>query len=158
MMLFMLICFLSIYFQTDYLNEQEIDRVREAQDIDKRTEVFLRIADRRLDALLGVKTEPHKKKREGEDYGPEPTGSREQLLLEYIRIFEEMMDKIDDAFERRKSPALDKAMKILAEGCRKQRARLEVLSARIDDETERRLLEKALDTIKTAEGGVEAYK
>lgn len=159
-----LLCVLPVYAQRDHLNEQEADRVREAQEIDKRTEVFLHIANRRLDALLGVKTEqlPRKAKKSqdepSQDYGPEPTGSRQELLLDYISIFEEMMDKIDDAFDKRKSPALDRAIKILADGCKKQRARLELFSQRIEDEAEQRLLEKALETIKTAEGGVEDYK
>ncbi len=164
LLLLVLLCALPVYAQKDHLNEQEADRVREAQEIDKRTEVFLRIANRRLDALLGVETErlPRKAKKSeddpSQDYGPEPTGSRQELLVDYIKILEELMDKIDDAFERRKRPELDKAIQILAEGCRKQKARLELLSHRLEGELEQRLLEKALETIKTAEAGVVSYK
>src|SRR5438477_12809959 len=52
----------------DYLNEQEAERVRDAQEIDKRTEVFLHIADGRLNALRGspsrVPDAPKDKKEE----------------------------------------------------------------------------------------------
>src|SRR5882757_3167484 len=37
----------------DYMNEQEVDRVREAQEIELRCRVFLFIADRRLKIITG---------------------------------------------------------------------------------------------------------
>ena len=51
----------SLQTKGDYLNEQEVERVQEAQEIEIRTRVFLFIADRRLKVLTGeLKTQTAK--------------------------------------------------------------------------------------------------
>lgn len=79
----------------DVLNEQEIERVREAQAIDRRTEVFLKLATRRLDALEGRPDQLRKR----EEWGDPPGGTPRQLLEAYVRILEELADKLDAAAE-----------------------------------------------------------
>lgn len=79
----------------DVLNEQEIKRVREAQAIDRRTEVFLKLATRRLDALEGRPDQLRKR----EEWGDPPGGTPRQLLEAYARILEELADKLDAAAE-----------------------------------------------------------
>jgi hypothetical protein len=173
---FLLICFLSYSSSAkDYLNEQEVDRVREAQEIDKRTMVFLKIATRRLDAILGVKTvevpQPAKKKDKKEkkkekeeeeelsqDYGPDPVGSTSQLLVGYTTAIVEMMDKIDDAYEKRKDdPKLSKALEKVREGGKEQLGRLEQVRAKLKSDEEQRLLEKAIETVKMAVLGASEF-
>ena len=172
---FLLICFLSYSsFAKDYLNEQEVDRVREAQEIDKRTMVFLKIATRRLDTILGVKTvevpQPAKKKDKKEkkkekeeeelsqDYGPDPVGSTSQLLAGYTNAIVEMMDKIDDAYEKRKDdPKLSKALEKVREGGKEQLGRLEQVRAKLKSDEEQRLLEKAIETVKMAVLGASEF-
>src|SRR5437868_1205832 len=81
----------------DYLNEQEVDRIRDAQEIELRTQVFLFIANRRLKIITGeLKTQT---KKEEENWGPLPTGTTTEMLDGYRRAISELMDKIDDSFE-----------------------------------------------------------
>lgn len=93
----------------EYLTEGEIDLVREIRLIDNRSEVFLKIADRRLIALTDPTgpTGDSKFKK----FGPLPTGSPVELLDDYRRAVEELMVKLDDEFERTgMTAALKKAL------------------------------------------------
>ena len=58
----------------DHLTEQEVDLVRENQELDKRIEVFIKAADRRLLVLTNPNA-TQKKKKEEEDWGPLPRGN-----------------------------------------------------------------------------------
>lgn len=93
----------------EYLTEGEIDLVREIRLIDHRSEIFLKIADRRLIALTdpaGPTGDSNFKK-----FGPLPTGSQVELLDDYRRAVEELMVKLDDEFERTgMTAALKKAL------------------------------------------------
>lgn len=82
----------------EYLTGSELDLVRENQIIDVRAEIFLKVADRRLVAL----TEPAGPTGDSRSrkYGPLPSGSPVELLDDYRRTVEELMDKLDDEFER----------------------------------------------------------
>ena len=93
----------------EYLTEGEIDLVREIRLIDHRSEIFLKIADRRLIALTDPAgpTGDSKFKK----LGPLPTGSQVELLDDYRRAVEELMVKLDDEFERTgMTAALKKAL------------------------------------------------
>lgn len=93
----------------EYLTEGEIDLVREIRLIDHRSEIFLKIADRRLIALTDPAgpTGDSKFKK----FGPLPTGSQVELLDDYRRAVEELMVKLDDEFERTgMTAALKKAL------------------------------------------------
>ncbi|MCS6884613.1 MAG: hypothetical protein RMM17_01945 [Acidobacteriota bacterium] len=146
-----MILLLLLIFQKQYLNDQEIERIREAQEIDKRTAVFLRIAERRLDALFGVRSDSRSK----EDYGEYPTGSPAELLISYVSVYEELMNNLDDAYERRKGQLLDKAMDMLLKSCNQQKRRLE--SFRPKTQAEQTSLKKALETLDTVIEGAKAY-
>lgn len=93
----------------EYLTEGELNLVRDIRLIDSRSEVFLKIADRRLMALTdpaGSTGDSRFKK-----YGPLPTGSPVELLDDYRRAVEELMVKLDDEFERTgMTAALKKAL------------------------------------------------
>ena len=93
----------------EYLTEGELDLVREIRLIDNRSEIFLKIADRRLTALTdpaGPTGDTRFKK-----YGPLPTGTPVELLDDYRRTVEELMIKLDDEFERTAmTSALKKAL------------------------------------------------
>src|SRR5262249_33632048 len=81
----------------DYLNEQEVERIQDAQEIELRAQVFLYIANRRLKVLTGeLKTQS---KKEEETWGPLPKGTPEELLDGYRRAISELMDKVDDSYE-----------------------------------------------------------
>ncbi|MBK6314894.1 MAG: hypothetical protein IPF53_11425 [Blastocatellia bacterium] len=82
----------------EYLTEGEMNLVRDIRLIDNRSQVFLRIADRRLVAI----TDPAGPTGDTRfmKYGPLPTGSIIELLDDYRRAVEELMIKLDDEFER----------------------------------------------------------
>ncbi|KAF0248134.1 MAG: hypothetical protein FD167_2467, partial [bacterium] len=156
----------------DPLNPQEIERVQDAQQVDMRTKVFLRIAERRLNVILGIapttliqdnnkkenKKENKKNKEnkdpeqeESNDYGPEPTGTTAQLLDNYTRVMTELLDKLDDAYENQKnSPIFESAVKKLLEKGQEQLKLLEKISSKVSSDDEERALGKAVETIQTA--------
>jgi len=81
----------------EYLTKDEMDLVQDIRKIENRTEVFLKVADRRLIALQGVE---YKDPRFGNQFGPLPTGSQTELLDDYRQAVEELEIKLDDEFER----------------------------------------------------------
>src|SRR6266700_2571556 len=73
--------------QGDYLSEQEVDRIRDAQEIELRSQVFLYIANRRLKVITGeLKVQT---KKEEENWGPLPKGTPTELLDGYRRAISE---------------------------------------------------------------------
>jgi hypothetical protein len=140
-----------VLFQTqrrDHLTEKEDELVREFQEIDKRIEIFVKAADRRLLAL----TNPNatQKKREEETWGPLPVGSKLELLQDYKRILEEAEEKMDDALNRdSKSPALEKALNKLKEAATRQVPQLRALGVQLTDKKEQRALAEAIEEAET---------
>ena len=67
----------------DHLTEAEIEIIRDTQELDLRTKVFVKAAERRFIAL-GVLTEskPAKKEKDNSDWGEPPTGTRAVLLAD----------------------------------------------------------------------------
>ena len=118
----------------DHLTEKEDELVREFQEIDKRVEIFIKAADRRI--LVLTNPNATQKKREEETWGPLPKGSKLELLQDYKRILEEAEEKMDDALNRdSKNPALGKALSKLKEGAMRQIPQLRALEPQL---TERR--------------------
>ncbi len=121
----------------EVLNEQEIERIREAQAIDRRAEVFLKLAARRLDALEGLPDQQRKR----EDWGDPPRGVPRQLLDAYTRILEELADKLDAAAEagNTQDPKLRKALARVRHNLASHIVRLERLDVRDEDLVARRM-------------------
>lgn len=159
----------------DYLSEDEEDEVKEAQDIDKRAKIFMKIADRRLHYATGTSDEPSTAKpdpnkrphelRKGEtDETKEGESleklSRAELLRHYARAIEELMDKMEDAHERNpKSSALKRALNILADDTDRQLKTLKGLQPDMHDEAESRALRDAIAKAEEANSGArEALK
>ena len=83
----------SVFAQKrDHLTEQEVDLVREMQEIDQRIAVFVKAADRRLLVLINPNSE--QKPKEEEIWGPLPKGTKVELLTDYKRILEEAEEKM----------------------------------------------------------------
>jgi hypothetical protein len=101
----------------DHLTEEEVELVREAQALDKRTEVFIRAAERRLQAVNGTVTTPTSKQaqKEADKWGPLPKGTRAELLSDFAKILDEAISNIDDVAGRdAKNPLVAKALRRLA--------------------------------------------
>jgi hypothetical protein len=150
----------SLQMPGDYLTEEEDEHVREAQAADARTKVFIRIADRRLKAIVTPPVSPAEtkdpKKLEGEEreWGPVPKVSRLELLRHYARAISECMAKLEDAYERNpKSSALPKALALLRDATDKHLQALRALKLEMKTESELSAISGAIYEAETANKG-----
>lgn len=87
-----------LYCQRDYFTPEEIDVVRDAQQIDTRIAALTHVVDRRFATLkVDVKAPPFK---ESPDWGTAPSGSRLELFIDIKRVLEKAVDDIDNLSER----------------------------------------------------------
>jgi hypothetical protein len=102
--------------QRDHLTPQEVDLVKEAQILDKRIDVFIRAAERRLMVINNSSAANVKQlKKESERWGELPTGSRAELVRDIARIFDEAITNIDDVSARdERNPLIAKSLRKLA--------------------------------------------
>jgi len=101
----------------DHLTEQEVDLVKEAQALDKRIDVFIKAAERRLMVITGAPAaNPKQLKKDAERWGELPTGSRAELVSDIARIFDEAITNIDDVSARdERNPLISKSLRKLAQ-------------------------------------------
>src|ERR1041385_79742 len=87
--------------QRDYLTPQEVDLVKDAQVLDKRIDVFIKAAERRMMVINGTAPPATTKqsKKEAELWGELPTGSRAELVSDIARIVDAAIDNIDNVSE-----------------------------------------------------------
>jgi len=142
-------CALSLTAQAqtdkrDHLTEQEADLVREYQEIDKRTEVFIKAAERRL--LVLANPNATQKKKEEETWGPLPQGTKLELLQDYKHILEEAEEKLDDWNNRgEKDKLLPKALNKFKEAATQHLSQLRALQPQLTDKREQRALAEAIE-------------
>jgi hypothetical protein len=146
-------------FPGDYLTEEEDEHVREAQAADDRIKVFMRIADRRLTALnpTPAPTEAKaQKKAEEEDrlWGQLPKLNSAELMRHYSRAIEEVMAKLEDAYERNpKSGSIPKALALLRDATDRHLGILRSLEPGLKDDKEVAAFREALDQAEVANKG-----
>ncbi|MGD9562597.1 MAG: hypothetical protein AB7F88_10880 [Pyrinomonadaceae bacterium] len=80
----------------DYLTDQEIEIVREAQDIDERIAALAKMIDRRFLVLKINVNGWNKAGEQSELWGELPTGSRTELFNDVKRILQKAVDDIDN--------------------------------------------------------------
>ena len=112
-------CSLATAFQArEHLTEQEIELVKDAQILDKRIDVFIKAADRRVLVLSGTGPDAataKQLKKDSDSWGELPTGSRAELIADIAGIFDEAITNIDDVSSRdEKNPLIAKALRKLA--------------------------------------------
>ena len=102
--------------QRDHLTPQEVDLVKEAQILDKRIDVFIKAAERRLMVINNSAAANAKLlKKDSERWGELPTGSRAELVGDIARIFDEAITNIDDVSGRdERNPLIAKSLRKLA--------------------------------------------
>ena len=84
----------------DYLTDEEIEIVREAQQIDERIGVLVHAVDRRM-SVIGLGNVPAGKPvKEKDIWGPPPAGTRAELLSDIKRIIQKAIDDIDNLAAR----------------------------------------------------------
>ncbi|MBO0798588.1 MAG: hypothetical protein J2P31_07175 [Blastocatellia bacterium] len=133
--------------ERDHLTEKEDELLREFQVIDKRIDIFIKAADRRLMILA----DPNAKqsKRDEETWGPLPTGSKLELLQDYKRILLEAEEKMDDGLYRGRNATLEKALGKFKESALRQIPRLRALAPQLTDKREQKALEEAIAEAET---------
>ncbi len=93
----------NVAAQRDYFTPDEIELVREAQEIDKRINVLVYAIDRRFTAFNVDSGGAKLSKKESEKWGELPASSRSELLFDIRRILQKAIDDIDSLAERPES-------------------------------------------------------
>ena len=122
----------------DHLTPQEVDLVKEAQALDKRIEIFIKAAERRLLVINGSSAANAKQlKKDAERWGELPSGSRAELVSDIAHILDEAITNIDDVSSRdERNPLISKALRKLANSVNTMMAQLKPLSAQAKSEAE----------------------
>ena len=129
----------------DYLTDDEIELVRDAQQIDLRVEVLVMAIDRRF-AVLNNQPSPIKKN--SEKWGAEPKGTRVQLISDISKLLQKAVDDIDGIAEREggmDSKFFPKAMHKLAESAERFMPQFRVLMDAVKEEKERGAILNSID-------------
>jgi hypothetical protein len=123
--------FVSHAQKRDHLTEKEVDLVKEAQELDKRIDVFIKAAERRMMVINGSSAANAKQlKKDSERWGELPTGSRAELVSDIARILDEAITNIDDVSARdERNPLISKSLRKLATSVNTMMAQLKPLSA-----------------------------
>ena len=135
----------------EHLTTQEVDMVRDTQELDRRSELFIKIAERRLVAITNpaaAAATPTLSAKENEKWGELPKGTRAQLLNDLARIFDEAIVNVDDVAARTPgSGLLPKAVRKLAEASARFLAQLTPLRTSATADGEREALEQTIDNL-----------
>ncbi len=130
----------------DWLTDEEDMRVREAQEIDKRIAVFVKVIERRLNALTGSPAASKQNRKDTEKYGELRTGTPPELLSDIVRALNAAVDNIDDASSR---PAqkllLPKAFEKLQAAARQHQTQFSTLRESTKDADALRLIEQSIE-------------
>jgi len=131
----------------DHLTPLEQDLVKDTQILDKRIEVFIKAADRRLLALKGPDAAAAKQlKKDLEKWGELPTGSRADLIRDVAKILDEAITNIDDVSSRdERNPLIPKALRKLAAEANIIVERLRPLQAEAKGEAELASFEELME-------------
>jgi hypothetical protein len=124
--------------QRDHLTQQEVDLVKEAQILDKRIDVFIKAAERRLMVINGSSAANAKQlKKDSERWGELPTGSRAELVTDIARILGEAITNIDDVSSRdERNPLIPKSLRKLAQAVNSLMGQLKPLSTEAKSDAE----------------------
>jgi hypothetical protein len=129
----------ATWFQgRDHLTAQEVDLVKDAQILDKRIEIFIKAADRRMLVINNSGDANAKQlKKDSEKWGELPTGTRAQLMSDISRIFDEAITNIDDVSARdEKNPLIPKALRKLAAAASRIVEQLKPIAGQIKGDSE----------------------
>lgn len=131
----------------DHLSPEEADQVREAQELDKRIEVFIKVAERRLLALTDTNAAKSKQvQKDLEKWGELPKGTRAELLTDLAKVLEEATTNIDDVSTRDpKNSLVPKALRKLAEASKRFLAQLTNMREQTQSDAEREALTQATE-------------
>jgi len=136
--------------QRDHLTDAETDLVRFYQEIDKRTEVFIKAADRRF-AIINGAAQPATKKlvKDEPEWGDPPKGNRTELLGDIAGILDEAITNIDNVASRdAKNPLLSRSLRKLSNAANGYLNQLNSIKTKVTDPDEVAALERVGDEVK----------
>ena len=136
--------------QRDHLTDAETDLVRFYQEIDKRTEVFIKAADRRF-AIINGAAQPATKKlvKDEPEWGDPPKGNRTELLGDIAGILDEAITNIDNVASRdAKNPLLSRSLRKLSAAANGYLNQLNSIKTKVSDPDEVAALERVGDEVK----------
>lgn len=132
--------------QREHLTEQEIELIRDNQELDKRTEVFIHAAERRLLAVTNPEEAARQQAKEKEKWG-EVKGTHAELFYDISKILEEAVTNVDDSAQHNPdSPLLRKSLFKLSEAAGHITPQLTRLRQSTQDEAEADQLDRAIET------------
>ncbi len=146
--------------RTDHLTKEEIEILRNVQDLDNRMEVYEKAIDRRFLAIKGSKNLSSKQlkqiEKDSEHWGELPKGDFSRLVLDIEKILDEAIDKIDDVAQRnRENVVLPYAIHDLADYSRDLIPRVQKLMSNAKNEDDKGSL---ATTIESCNQVIEASK
>ena len=131
----------------DNLTDAETDLIRFHQEIDKRIEVFIKAADRRL-AIINGTAQPSTKKlmKDEPEWGDLPTGTHAALLSDVAGILDEAITNIDDVSRRdERSPLVSRALRKLTTAANGYLNQIAALRSKTNDADEIAAMERVAD-------------
>ena len=132
--------------QREHLTPEEIELVRDNQELDLRTGVFIKAAERRMLAVTNPAEAARNATKEKEQWG-ELKGTREQFFYDIGKILNEAVVNIDDsATHSPDSPLLRKSLYMLSEATGRMLPELTKLREAAASEAEADQLDRALET------------
>ena len=145
LVLFLGSTFIAAAFQKrDHLTEKEVDLVKEAQVLDKRIDVFIKAAERRMMVINNSSAANAKQlKKDAERWGELPTGSRAELVGDISRILDEAITNIDDVSSHdERNPLIPKSLRKLAQSVNSIMTQLKPIATEAKSEAEIASFEK----------------
>ncbi len=85
----------------DYFTDEEVELIRDSNEIDRRIDVLIKAIDRRLLVINKDTSQSKQLSKDEGKWGALPTGTRLELLFDISKIFEKAIDDIDDLAERK---------------------------------------------------------
>jgi hypothetical protein len=129
----------------EHLTPEEIELVRDNQELDKRTEVFIKAAERRMLFVMNPSEASKQSEKDREKWG-EVKGTHEQLFYDISKILDEAVVNIDDAAAHNpESPLLRKSLYRLSEAVGRILPQLANLRAGVQSEAEADQLDRAVE-------------
>lgn len=129
----------------EHLSPEEVELIRDNQQLDKRTEVFVRAAERRMLAVTNPDEAARQAAKDKEKWG-EVQGTRTQLVYDISKILDEAVVNIDDAaLHNPESPLLRKSLFKLSEAAARLLPQLSKLREGSQEEAEAAQLDRAIE-------------
>ena len=134
----------------DKFTEEEFSEIQEEQELPKRVEVLLKIAEARFEEI-----DRRRNGIEWEEEEPNPLEfyTYEDMLFAYTRALDAVMSNIDEKAEMRTAPEKDirKALKELEKKVKKFIPKLEALEDLIRSQKDEALADQYLEALKTSD-------